>query len=305
MLIVKMSDELKLPQKYLINTISSSNNRYKEFHILKRDGSQRLIQHPARRLKILQRWLAYREGSSIQKNALQHLGQKYLLKADFRDFFSSIKACDVEEVLIANSLAFAGVASTEDIATISKIVCRRGELVIGAPSSPIVSNVVMFELDRKISSVCQSLGVNYTRYADDLTFSCSRENVLFNVLEFIRRSVRDASSPRLTINEDKVHHASRKRRMRVTGLVLTTDSVISVGRQNKRFLRSLIHKHLAGALPPERSEYLLGYLSFVKGVEPSLLARLQSKYRFSLENGRLLPQHLQDDSSGAVTGGAV
>ena len=65
MLIVKMSDELKLPQKYLINTISSSNNRYKEFHILKRDGSQRLIQHPARRLKILQRWLAERVFSGL------------------------------------------------------------------------------------------------------------------------------------------------------------------------------------------------------------------------------------------------
>lgn len=46
-----------------------------------------------------------------------------------------------------------------------------GYLPQGAPTSPMLSNLVMREVDAEIQKISKKFGLTYTRYSDDLTFS--------------------------------------------------------------------------------------------------------------------------------------
>src|SRR5690606_5965066 len=61
-------------------------------------------------------------------------------------------------------------------------------LSIGAPSSPIVSNLLMFEFDKIVTSEADRRGIRYTRYADDMTFSGQRIGMLKDMLAVVPRA---------------------------------------------------------------------------------------------------------------------
>ena len=63
-----------------------------------------------------------------------------------------------------------------DVATvIAQLTCYEGVLPQGAPTSPIISNLICQILDYKIIELCQEYHLTYTRYADDLTFSTNEK----------------------------------------------------------------------------------------------------------------------------------
>ena len=62
-------------------------------------------------------------------------------------------------------------------------------LPTGAPSSPAIANQVLLSTDRSISTLAKMKGVNYSRYADDLTFSGDNEETL-KMIPFVERILR-------------------------------------------------------------------------------------------------------------------
>ena len=164
---------------------------------------------------------------------------------DFRNFFPSIKGHDITALLLANRARFGNIELTDDdITFIRQIVCRKREdgsdaLTIGAPTSPHLSNTVMFDFDQ-IRFELQQMGVTYTRYADDLYFSTNRPNVLTGVLEDVRGFLLNGFRPQLTINDPKTAFSSRKRRRLAAGPVLTSDRKISIGRHKKRMIKAQV-----------------------------------------------------------------
>ena len=50
-----------------------------------------------------------------------------------------------------------------------------GHLPQGAPTSPMLSNLVMYDFDRSVEEIANEFGLTYTRYADDLTLSTASE----------------------------------------------------------------------------------------------------------------------------------
>jgi RNA-directed DNA polymerase len=76
-------------------------------------------------------------------------------------------------------------------------------LAIGAPSSPLLSNVLPCDFDREVSQFCSKLGVAYTRYADDLSFSANSSSLLATVEDMVSTLCERTASPRLTLNRDK------------------------------------------------------------------------------------------------------
>jgi RNA-directed DNA polymerase len=96
----------------------------------------------------------------------------------------------------------------------------------------------MFEFDEKWTNYCSQRGVMYSRYADDLYFSTSQPNVLESIFAALKVDLA-GRKPAFTINAQKTVFTSRKRKRLVTGLVLTSDRSISLGRQRKRFIKSL------------------------------------------------------------------
>src|SRR5208283_785204 len=143
-----------------------------------------------RELKLLQGWLcenlfvhlpvhsaaqAYRKGCSIGRNAALHAGQNYLLRVDFRDFFPSIARQDIINTLAMNHAPLSPMLSfPDDMEIVADFVCRDGRLTIGSPSSPVLSNSVMYAFDNEWSNRCRERDVVFSRYADDLYFSTNR-----------------------------------------------------------------------------------------------------------------------------------
>jgi RNA-directed DNA polymerase len=129
-----------------------------------------------------------------------------------------------------------------------------------------------------VFGACQQRHVVYSRYADDLFLSTNEPNRLSDLLEMIRTKLAEGGRPVLRINENKTVFTSRKRKRIVTGLVLTSDRQLSVGRKKKRQIRSMIHLYRSNGPADAEVSYLRGYLAFVNSVEPEFLDRLKRKY---------------------------
>jgi len=161
-------------------------------------------------------------------------------------------------------------------------------LTIGAASSPVLSNAILYDFDCFVSGICLANHVAYSRYADDIFLSTNQPNVLAEILEAVRTDLRNRVSPRLTINEGKTVFTSKKRKRVAAGLVLTSDGQLSIGREKKRSIRTMIHLYATGMLPPDEISYLRGYLAFVNSVEPDFIARVKRKFGGELINDLLL-----------------
>jgi RNA-directed DNA polymerase len=294
MILERMAAQLALTPSFLERLAGTASHRYKEYKIPKRTGGERIIHHPARELKLLQYWLirnlliglpvhplatAYSKGSSIRFNAAKHVANNYLLRIDFQDFFHSLKGSDVVSVLQTNRHTLTDAELTDpDISFIRQIVCRLDCLTIGAPTSPLLSNAIMFDFDVAWSAVAEAEKVAYTRYADDLYFSTNRPNVLQGILDRLRESANAGGVPVLRINDRKTAFSSRKRRRLAAGLVLTSDRKISIGRHKKRMLKALVNKLKHQELEPDQIAHLRGWISYMRSVEPDFVLSLQNKY---------------------------
>ncbi|PQJ57899.1 retron St85 family RNA-directed DNA polymerase [Vibrio splendidus] len=293
----QISEKTGMPKRLCASFIITAPKRYKRYEIPKRNGrGVRLIAQPAKSVKLLQRICveslrkslpihqaatAYEVGTGIKMNANRHRFNKYLLKMDFADFFPSI----TPEVLF-NTFESHGVELSDENQYILKNLLfwkptrdSSLELSIGAPSSPFISNAVMHEFDSKVTEFCDSLGVRYTRYADDLVFSTNTPNVLFDLPEVLGSLLSEPSLSFLRFNSDKTVFASKRNNRHITGVTLTNDGRLSIGRKRKRRLSSLIHRYKLGQLTASKDiEELKGHLGFAKHIEPIFIARMTKKY---------------------------
>lgn len=291
----EMARSLQLPESFVIGVAHTASRRYKEFQIPKADGrSMRRIEQPSKELKLLQRWLvrklfdrlpthdhahAYVRGRSIVTNASAHRANRYLSRLDFQDFFPSLTSVDVGSLLSRSRTSAQGLTlADEDVRFVSDLVCRFGRLTIGAPSSPTISNKLLYELDAHFSSIAGRAGAVYTRYADDLYFSSSGPGALYGVCAEAEKILSETTSPRLRLNERKTYHASKKKRMAITGLRITQKNSLSVGRGLKRKIRAVAHRASVGAAGDDEREWLRGMLAYISSVEPWFAERVRSKY---------------------------
>lgn len=289
----KMALDMRVPMSHIELIAYTASHRYKVYRIAKRTGGTREICHPAKELKSLQRWIAdnvfskmpihdsvysYRVGRGIRDHAELHRKQNFLIRIDLKDFFPSITAKDVAHLIIENRGRLLPSLTADDLRNICRIVCRNGRLTIGAPSSPVISNAVLYAFDKHWSRVCSQREIIYSRYADDIYLSTDVPNVLSATYTEMRKDLEDREWPKLQINRRKVVFTSRKHNKNVTGLILTSDRRISIGHGKKRWLRSQVYKFAQGELPEREASHLRGYLSYVRSVEPAFLHKLRKKY---------------------------
>jgi hypothetical protein len=287
---------LGITEKDLSRLITRSPYTYKKYYIKKKSGGVRRIAQPAKETKFIQYWLmsnvfsklpvhdcatAYKLGASIKNNAMAHKHNSYIAKYDFIGFFSSIKYNDI---LSHVSRYFNGYFCDGDIKDIARISCinEKGDeglcLSVGAPSSPVLSNAIMFDFDCYISAWCSERNIVYTRYADDLTFSTNIKGVSASIEPVVRELMRDMSYPRLMLNDNKTIHLSKKHQRRITGLIIDNNENISIGRCKKREISALIHRFSLGLLSEADIYRLQGLLGFANDSEPLFIHRISEKY---------------------------
>lgn len=282
-----------------VRTISMRAPRmYKTFEVFKADGVHtREISQPAREVKLLQRAFndlvlstlpvhpcatAYRAkpGLSLRDNVTPHAENGPILKMDFKAFFPSIRSQDWAAYCQESGVLL----SEEDVHLSEQLLFRRVKrgrplvLAIGAPSSPMLSNVLLYRFDQLIFERMAERFVTYTRYADDLTFSAPRTGFLQGVQSIVAKTIREIKSPSLVINGDKTRFVTTKFGRHVTGLTISLDGRVTAGQFRKRQIRAGIHNFGKGELDEAATVRLSGLIAFVNSVEPGFIQRLKDRY---------------------------
>ena len=295
--------------------VLSKARHYSTFRVPKPNGKTRLIENPNPVLKKLQQSIAFYlqavyhqqrpdcaygfirattdeadDPRNVYTNALRHIESKWVLNVDLKDFFHSIDHRRVRRLFGGSPFRF----TREVVNCLTGITTYRGRLPMGAPSSPVLSNLVCLGLDRDLVALAGRHGWVYTRYADDLTFSANRKFTKKQLTE-VREVIQQHD---FRVNEGKWTCTKRKkgRHAEVTGLILKNKKP-DVKPEYLRNLRreiDLFHdlstpemrrKKIVTARGLERfRRSILGqinFVGFVKGDHHKTYHRLRSRMKLS------------------------
>lgn len=250
--------------------------RYKTFQLrAKVSQKSRTIEAPCPHLKIAQRALldrvlssvephrsamAFARGRSVAANARLHQGSTFLFATDIRSFFSSITAEAVIGMLRRRYLHLSPDAMTE----IVSMVMLNGRLPQGAPTSPHIANLVMYEFDDRCHSFGRRVGAVYSRYADDISISGNDAIVLSKFEDVVTEEVR-----LLGMEMHKTRHCGPSQSRVVTGLDIGSKSLRPT-RAFRRKTAALVRMSIK--YPEKMSRHrrrITGYLAFWYDVNPA------------------------------------
>ncbi len=299
-------------------------HRYRQFKIKKKSGGFRQITAPRTQSFMMMLSsvnelfrsmytpsdyaMGFTDGRSVVSNASIHIGMDYVFNIDLKDFFPSINQARVWKRLqvppfkfeqpIANILA--GLCcmkeSREDESGSKKNVYV---LPQGAPTSPIITNMICDRLDYYLSRLAKRFNMNYSRYADDITFS-SMHYVYGKGGKFMLELERIIKEQGFTINESKTRLQRKGSRQEVTGIIVSDK--LNVTQKYVRDIRNILYmwdrygynvayskffpkyKEEKGHVKKGNPDLVnvidgkLMYLKMVKGEEDSVYNRLYTKF---------------------------
>jgi RNA-directed DNA polymerase len=293
-------------------------NNYKEFSIAKKSGAPRKIQAPVRGLKVIQQKLAqvltavyqikspahgFARGKSILSNARVHQRSRFVFNLDLLDFFPSINFGRARGLFMGTPYRL-----NANVATIlAQICCYQNALPQGAPTSPIVSNMICAKLDSQLKDLARRCQAAYTRYADDLTFSTPRKSFPKPIghLDTVTNQIvvgtdlsKVIAQNGFQVNQNKVRLQKRGQRQQVTGLTVNEEANVKRALPNQA--RAMLHSWESNGIEaaeqmfrakwdhkarrktnPEFKKVVKGkidFIGFVKGKDHYTHARLYWKY---------------------------
>ena len=323
-----------------INYYCNPNNafhRYKQFNIKKKSGGTRQITAPKNKSFMLMLQyvneifkslytpsayaMGFTEGRSVVTNANVHKGQNYVFNIDLKDFFTSIeqarvwKRLQLEPLCLPKQAAnlLAGLCSMKTTAEEGKV---KYILPQGVPTSPILTNMICDKLDRRLAGLAKRFGLNYSRYADDITFS-SMHDVYQTDNIFRKELERIITDQGFQMNVEKTRLQKLGARQEVTGIIVSEK--LNVTQKYVRDIRNILYiwdrygyatafnkffpkyKAEKGHIKkgnPDMVNVLDGklmYLKMVKGENDSVYIRLKIKFD-------MLVQKLHDNNNASVRG---
>lgn len=232
---------------------------YTKFSLPKKSGGYREIMAPNNSLRIIQSKLSqvfsavyiakapvhgFVIDRSVVTNARMHLRQKFVFNLDLENFFPSINFGRVRGLLMSKPYN-----CHPTIATIlAQICCVNNNLPQGAPTSPIISNMICAPMDSQLRLLAQRHNCIYTRYADDITFSTSISRFPKGLAHYVESTGQISVGGELQkaieangfrINDSKVRLQTRYQRQEVTGIIV--NSKLNVGRKYVRQIRAMLH----------------------------------------------------------------
>ena len=228
--------------------VAKPDSYYDTFYIPKKNGDLREIETPRRELMNIQKRLAselsvyqhdmyrhleiktniahaFTKGKSIITNAKIHKNKKYIVNIDLKDFFHTIHFGRVKGFFEKNSFY----KLPSDVATIiAQLTCYHGRLPQGAPTSPVISNLICQVFDYRVLGIAKKYRLDYTRYADDLTFSTNKLSFVDEYPDFLSNLTSEIHKNGFVVNNAKTRIARRESKQTVTGL--TVNKKINVDR---------------------------------------------------------------------------
>lgn len=341
--------------RYYKNVKASGSKRYRTFTIKKKSGKLRVINAPTKTLKIIQICLneifqvfydptdnafGFVPQRSIADGAKRHINKRYVYNIDLKDFFDTIELYRVKAILANPPINLKD--NREDGQSLPYIIaslcchpkevirfdkegnsktCLRSVLPQGAPTSPILTNMVCRNLDRRLNGLARKYQAVYTRYADDITFSSER-NIFEDDYSFIKEMRRIIEEDQgFKINDEKTRLQSSKYRQEVTGLIVNEKVNVT-----KRYIKQIrmwlylwesygydkayacfLHDydvdkgHVKRGIPKMENVISgkLEYLKMIVGKDNPMFQKLNQRYE------KLINQELIPDSTSVVVNDSI
>lgn len=236
-----LCNQLNISVDFLKYILYVKKDNYTTFSIPKKNGGVRTITSPKDELKYIQRQLlvfleknysflecqhGFIKGRSCVTNANKHVGKRFVLNGDIENFFDNIHFGRVRGLFRSKPFNY----SDELATTIAKIVCYNKCLPQGAPTSPFISNMICFMMDKELDFIAKRNNCKYSRYADDLTFSTDAEMFPKEIAEIkdgkvyfsdrIIRTINGGYDTGFKLNDKKTKLYKRYVRQEVTGIVV-------------------------------------------------------------------------------------
>ena len=267
---------------------------YRNFKIPKKKGGHREIQTPEPELKKIQWELNYylqcvyntfkpnsshgfilsnedNEPLNILTNAKMHVAKQYVINIDITDFFSSISNSQIRNLFKEAPFSF-----DENISTcLTLLTTFEKRLPMGAPTSPVLSNLICLALDVELNKMTELCGGIYSRYADDITFSFDSKNVSLQNLENAKIALKKLG---FKINEKKTRIRSTNSKQEVTGI--TVNKKPNVGRRYIRNIRAILHDSKLNGLQYARSRYKGFKQKYYPNPDTAFISSLKGKIEF-------------------------
>ncbi len=284
--------------------------QYKKFTIAKKSGGTRIIRAPEDQLKNIQRRLnniltviykphsaasAFIEGRGIVYNAAKHVKKSAVFNIDLEGFYDQIHFGRVMGLLMAKPYLL----QKETAQLIANLCCVDKKLPQGAPTSPVISNMICRTLDRQLSLFAKNNKAQYSRYADDITFSFRslNQNKVVQIVDGehlpSNKLTKYIEKNGFSINDKKTRYQTYEQRQTVTGLKV--NKKVNVDRRYIRATKAMIFA-LSNGVDAVNSKYqkhnkeksdtplaamVLGrinFISMVKGMDSSVYRGLAMKF---------------------------
>lgn len=251
----ELADFFNVPLKYLtyFMYVKKPETQYQSFQISKKNGGFRKISAPLPELEKLQSKVAdklsklyegnaknfnvaqaYREKKGIYTNARVHRNKRIVLNVDLENFFDTFHFGRVAGFFEKNNTFL---MSRKNAIMISNLVCYQGKLPQGAPTSPVISNFIFQIVDIRIFRLMKKYRLNYSRYADDMTFSTNDSKFFNQIDEFLLQLTKLINKSGFKINTKKTRVSLKNSRQEVTGLVV--NKTVNVPRTFAKNTRSM------------------------------------------------------------------
>lgn len=261
---------LGVSPRLLLHMAIKPERHYRTFEIQKTGGGSRTIDSPRVFLKVVQKFItdyllchlpihdavhSFLPCRSPVTNAYEHLRSSWVGTIDVERFFPSISGGGVEKLLLRNGFGDKGAQTIRRLCTYGDAIPQ------GAPSSPVISNAYLLDADLIISELARDAGVQFSRYADDLTFSGSSKGKIISVMSSAEHVLRESFG--LKLNEDKFRIVGPSGRRVVTGA--TVSDAVLPSRKLRRNIRAAAF-NLSNSASIDEIEFrrIEGYLSYFR-----------------------------------------
>ena len=295
---------------------------YRTFEISKSNGSIRVINAPKGIIKKLQENInlelskiykptsiakGFYKGSSIVDNAKAHIGKKWIVNLDIKDFFSTITFPRIYGIFKAKPFEF----NHKIAGLIANICTYNGVLPQGSPTSPVLSNMIAFKLDRRLIYYTRSNNIDITRYADDITFSSNNYQELNLIVEngLIKKDLNNIFIKNgFLINDNKTRIRYYYNHQEVTGIKV--NKKLNIQKFMKYKIRSILHalekygeantyleyKRRNNIADTDQTgkelrlyvEGLLAYVKMILGKDASFFIKSANRYNNAIQENKII-----------------
>ncbi len=247
---------------------------YRSVEIPKKTGGNRTLRIPNKELKSLQKKIdkffrkelahrihpnayAFRRNRSVVSNASVHCNQQVIVKLDIKNFFENVPRLEI--IRLVEVLPFSNRVKSR----IVELCVTDMGLPQGAPTSPFLSNAVLYSLDSSLFQFALSIDARYTRYADDITFSLAKDDskLIKGIIQQVKQELASRGY-KLNLKRSKLHVLRPHQSQRICGITINS-GVPTISRKKRRQLRAIKHNLEKGTKATLTKNQLEGWESYI------------------------------------------